>query len=117
MTTQEIADRTVALNREGNSTACYDELYSLEAVSIENWGPEPERYEGLDAIRAKAAKWADSLVEIHSVSCSEPLVADKSFAITFTMDATYKDMGRVSGTELAVYTVVDGKIVKEDFQG
>lgn len=116
MTTQEIADKVVALNRAGDYETIYKELYAEDAVSIENWGPEPERHEGLEAIRNKAAKWAESVAEIHSVSCSEPLVAGSSFAVTFSMDITYKEMGHISATELAVYTVKDGKIVKEEFQ-
>lgn len=116
MTTQEIANRLVALNRENNHTAAYSELYSENVVSIENWGPEPERYEGLAAIGKKGEVWMADVVEIHEVICSEPLVSDSSFAVTFTMDITYKSMGRSKMTELAIYTVKDGKIVKEEFQ-
>jgi hypothetical protein len=117
MTTQEIANRLVALNRENDHTAAYTELYSDAAVSIENWGPAPERYEGLEAIHAKAAQWMESVAEIHSVSCSEPLVADSSFAVTFSMDVSYKTMGRHNMTELAIYKVNEGKIVSEEFIG
>lgn len=117
MTTRDIAKKLVAYNRSGNYEACYQELYAPEAVSIENWGPAPERYEGMEAIVAKATGWKESVLEIHEVSCSDPLIADSSFAVTFTMDITYKDRGR-SGkmTELAIYTVRDGKIVEEEFQ-
>ncbi len=116
MTTKEIAEKVVALNRAGDYTTIYNELYSPEAVSIENWGPVPDRYEGMEAILAKGEAWMASVIEIHSIACSEALVADSSFAITFSMDITYKEMGRITATELAVYTVKDGKIVKEEFQ-
>lgn len=117
MTTQEIANRLVELNRAGDAATCYAELYSPEAVSIENWNGAPERFEGMDAIKAKAAKWYENVAEMHEVSCSDALVADSSFAVTFTMDITYKDMGRTGKmTELAIYTVRDGKIVEEEFQ-
>ncbi len=116
MTVQEIADRVVALNRAGDHETIYKELYAPDAVSIENWGPEPERYEGLEAIGKKGDVWTADVVEMHETSCSEPLVADSSFAVTFYMDITYKSQGRVKMTELAVYTVKDGKIVKEEFQ-
>lgn len=117
MTTQEIAAKMVAYNREHNYEACYEELYADEATSTENWGPQPEVYTGLAAIKEKSAKWMASVQEIHSMSCSEPLVADNSFAITFTMDVTYKEMGRMGMTELAIYRVKDGKIVAEEFMG
>ena len=116
MTTAEIAKRVVELNRIGDHTTIYTELYATDAVSIENWGETPDIHRGLDAIGKKGDAWAADVLEIHNTSCSEPLVADSSFAITFTMDITYKSMGRVAQTELAVYTVKDGKIVKEEFQ-
>jgi hypothetical protein len=116
MTTEEIAKRLVELNRSNEMEAVYSELYSNDAVSIENWGEEPEVYTGLAAIGEKGEKWMADVVEMHSVTCSEPLIADSSFAVTFTMDITYKSRGREKMTELAVYTVKDGKIVKEEFQ-
>jgi hypothetical protein len=116
MTTQEIAKRVVELNRTGDYETIYRELYAVDAVSIENWGPEPEVYTGLEAIGKKGEAWMADVEEMHETSCSEPLVADGSFAITFTMDITYKSRGREKMTEMAVYTVNDGKIVKEEFQ-
>lgn len=116
MTTKEIADKVVALNRTGNFETIYKELYAENAVSIENWGPEPDRYEGMEAIGKKGEEWMADVVEIHETTCSEPLVSDSSFAVTFTMDITYKSRGREKMTEMAVYTVKNGKIVKEEFQ-
>lgn len=117
MTTQAIADKMVAYNREHNYAACYDELYAEDAISTENWTPVPDVHRGLAAIRAKSAGWMETVTEIHSTSCSEPLVADQSFAITYTMDITYKEMGRISATELAIYKVKDGKVGSEEFIG
>jgi hypothetical protein len=116
MTTQEIANRLVELNRANDMEAIFGELYSPDAVSVENWDPAPMVYTGLPAIFEKGAKWQEDVVEMHSVSVSEPLVSDSSFAVTFTMDVTYKSRGREKMTELAIYTVKDGKIVREEFQ-
>ena len=110
MTTKEIANRLVELNRVNDMATIFSELYSPDAVSIENWGPEPEVYTGMAAILEKGEKWMADVEEMHSVTCSEALVSDSSFAITFTMDVTYKSRGRVAET------VKDGKIVKEEFQ-
>lgn len=85
-------------------------------MSIENWGPEPNKYVGLEAIGKKGEAWMADVVEIHRTSCSEPLMADSRFAVTFTMDITCKSLGRLKMTELAVSTVQDGKILKEEFQ-
>ena len=121
MTTQEVANRLVELNRMGPEgyKAVYDELYSPDILSVENWG-DREEYAGMDAIKAKGEKWESGLEEMHSMSCSEPLVADKSFAVTFTMDVTFNEAsgmpGRMQMTELAVYRLNDeGKIIHEEF--
>ena len=116
MTTQEIAKRVVELNRLRDYETIYRELYDVNAVSIENWTDTPERYVGLEAIGKKGEAWMADVIEIHETSCSEPLVSDSSFAVTFYMDITYKSMGRSKMTEMAIYTVKDGKIVQEEFQ-
>jgi hypothetical protein len=118
MTITEIANRIVTLNRENDHESVYQELYHPDAVSIENWSGTPEQYVGLDAIRQKAEGWVMSVAEIHEVRVGEPIVSDASIAMTFFMDVTYKDpaMGRQSMTELAIYTVKDGKIVAEEFR-
>lgn len=116
MTIKEIAERVVALNRVGDHETVYRELYAPDAVSIENWDNTPQEYVGLEAIAKKGEEWQADVVEMHEVTCSDPLVADSSFAITFSMDITYKSRGREKMTELAVYTVKDGKIVREEFQ-
>ena len=116
MTTTEIAKRMVELNRVHDYETIYSELYAPDAVSIENWGGEPQSYTGLEAIKAKAAGWSATVAEIHETRVSEPLVADSSFALTFYMDITYKESGRTTMTELAIYTVKDGKVVQEEFQ-
>jgi len=53
--------------------------------------------------------------EFHSITVSEPIVADDYFAVTYMMDITYKGAPRNTETELAVYKVADGKIVREEF--
>ncbi len=118
MTIQEIAARVVELNRKGDHETVYRELYAPDAVSIENWGGKPDRYEGLEAIGEKGTKWMESVAEMHEVVVGEPIISDSSFAMTFSMDITYKDaaMGRQKMTELAIYTVRDGKIVEEEFR-
>jgi hypothetical protein len=122
MTTKEIADRLVALNREGKHMEIYEELYSPDVLSIENWGDRME-FKGFDAIKQKGEMWYSSIEEMHETRVSEPLVADNSFSVTFYMDITYKPgtemgmEGRQQMTELAVYQVKDGKIFHEEFFG
>lgn len=115
MTTQDIANRLVELNRANDHTQAYAELYSPDIVSVEHWSGTPEEYVGFDAIKKKGEQWEESLVEMHETRASEPLVADSSFAVTFYMDCTFTKEGRQTMTELAVYHVKDGKIVREEF--
>jgi hypothetical protein len=123
MTTKEIAERLVAMNRENLHIEIYEELYDTEAiVSVENWGDKMESV-GMEAIRAKGELWLGSIETVHEMRTSDPLVADKSFAVTFYMDLTHKagnalgiPAGRSVMTELAVYHVNDaGKIYREEF--
>ena len=121
MTTKEVADRLVAMNRENLHMEIYAELYTDNPTSIENWG-DREEYVGIEAIKKKGELWHSTLEEMHETRVSEPLVADKSFAVTFYMDATYNEnmgpemAGRSQMTEMAIYHVNDeGKIDKEEF--
>jgi len=124
MTTQEIADRLVEMNRQNLHLEIYEELYDLETVeSIENWS-EREVHKGYDAIKKKGDFWNSAVEEMHETKVSDPLVADGSFAVTFYMDVTYNEnmgpdmAGRSVMTELAIYHVNDaGKIYREEFFG
>jgi hypothetical protein len=122
MTTQEIADRLVAMNRENKHMEIYEELYDENVVSVENWGERMES-KGMEAIKDKGEKWFASIEEVHEMRTSDPLVADKSFAATFYMDVTHKEEnelgipgGRSAMTEMGIYHVNDaGKIYQEEF--
>ena len=117
MTTKEVAMRLVELNCANDYPTVYAELYEPDVVSVENWGERME-YRGMAAIKEKGEVWKQNLVEMHATTVSEPVVADKSFAVTFFIDATFKDMGRQTMTELAVYRVNEnGKIYHEEFLG
>lgn len=121
MTTQEIANRLVALNRANDYHTIYQELYSLDVVSVEKWSGETTEYKGMQAVLDKMAAWEKGVGEVHEIRVSEPLVADKSFAVTFYMDVTFVEggmtpAGRTQMIELAIYTVEDGKIIREEFQ-
>lgn len=124
MTTQEVADRLVAMNRDDLHMEIYEELYTPDVVSVENWGERME-FSGMEAIKEKGEKWYASIEEMHEVRVSDPLVSDKSFAVTFYMDVSHKEgnelgipAGRSAMTEMALYHVNDeGKIYREEFFG
>ncbi|MEL6810481.1 MAG: nuclear transport factor 2 family protein, partial [Bacteroidota bacterium] len=71
--------------------------------------------EGMEAV-AKKGEWWEETFEVHSSHASEPTVADNWFSVRFDMDTTHKPSGhRSKSSEIAVYQVQDGKIVKEQF--
>ncbi|TCC87428.1 nuclear transport factor 2 family protein [Pedobacter hiemivivus] len=115
MTTQEVADKLVQLCREGKNDQAIEELYAENVISKEPKGSDMELTEGKEAVKNKTLKWEESVEEIHSASCSDPIVVDSHFAIVMNIDATYKAHGRMAMSEICVYEVKDGKIASDEF--
>ena len=115
MTTQQIADRLVALCREGKNDEAFEELYSDAATSSEMPGMPNEFVEGKPAIAKKSEVWFANVEQIHGGEVSDPLVAGNHFSCVMKFDITFKDRGRQQSEEIALYTVEDGKIVAEQF--
>jgi len=115
MSTQEIANRLVELCKTGAWNEAQKELFHADAISIEPEGMPDSVTKGLDGIKAKAEMWAGMVEESHGGEVSDPVVADDFFSIMMSYDVTFKDRGRVKESEICVYEVKDGKIVKEQF--
>jgi hypothetical protein len=117
MTTKEIAERLVALCREGKVETAQNELYAQDAVNIEPYGTAtfPTETKGLAAIIEKGRRFGAMIDQVHSVSMSDPLVAGDSFACAMHLDMTIKGHGRMTVDELCIYEVADGKVVSERF--
>lgn len=117
MTTKEIAERLVALCRQGRFEEAQKQLFAPDAVSLEPYGtPEfAQETKGLEAIVEKGHKFMSMVEETHAMSVSDPVVAANSFACTMRLDVTMKGQGRMDMSELCVYDVRDGKIVSEEF--
>ena len=117
MTTQEIAQRYVALCQEGKSDVCLDELFAEDAVSVESDAfPGPERTtKGLDAIRAKDESFAETHI-FHRAEVRGPFPSDNRFAVHFEYDLTDKPSGkRIDMDEIGLFTIENGKIAREEF--
>jgi predicted ester cyclase len=76
------------------------------------------RAEGLAALRGKGQWWYANH-EIHGTSAEGPYVHGDQFAVRFSMDITPKT-GEMAGkrmqmTEVALYTVKDGKVSEERY--
>ncbi len=115
MNTQELANKLVQFCREGKNLDALNELYSDGVVSKEPKGSHAELVEGKEAVIAKNQQWYNMVEEIHSAVISDPIVTGNFFACTMEMDVTYKQQGRMTMNEVAVYEVKDGKIVADQF--
>jgi len=115
MSTQEVANRLVELCRADQFVVAIDELYDKDVVSKEPDTAQHEVVSGFDDVRAKTAKFEESIEHMHSFSVSDPIVAADHFAIVMEIDATYKGHGRMAMSEICVYEVKNGKIVKDVF--
>ncbi|MEM8550988.1 MAG: SnoaL-like domain-containing protein [Pseudomonadota bacterium] len=119
MTLQEIAERVVTANKTNETNALLNELYADDAVSVEAFAMDPNQgraAEGLDAIRGKHAWWDENMT-VHSMAVEGPFLhGEYKFACIFAADATDKTSGkRAAFREVAIYTVKDEKIVREEF--
>lgn len=117
MTIQEIAERLVALCRQGNFETAQKELYATDAVNIEPYATAAfaKETKGLNAILEKGLKFAAMIEQVHAISVSDPLVAGSSFACAMKLDLTIKGHGRMTLDELCIYEVKDEKVISEQF--
>lgn len=77
-------------------------------------GESPER-KGLSAIRAKGEWWYANH-EVHQVTITGPWPHGDRFILGFKIDVTPKATGkRFQMEEMALYTIDNGKIVREEF--
>ncbi len=115
MKTEEIANNLVTWCNQGEWQRCYQELYSPKIVSIEPEGTPNNVSNGMEEV-AKKGEWWQETFEVHSSKAGNPVVADNWFSVKFEMDTTHKPSGqRSQSSEIGVYQVEDGKIVREQF--
>ena len=117
MNTQEVAKKVVELTRKQAWHEAVNSLYAKDIVSVEaqGMGGESPEKRGIDAVRGKADWWINNM-EVHSFDVSGPFVAHDRFVVQYDVDVTDKNSkNRMQMSEVGVYTVKDGKIVREEF--
>ena len=115
-TTQEIANRLVELCREGKNDQAVKELYAPTIVSIEPEGAPDRITTGLEAIAQKGKNFQARIETVNSSTITDPIVADNIFSCGMLMNVNMKGVPvPIDMNEICVYTVADGKIVKEEF--
>jgi len=117
MTTEEVAEKVVELCRKQAWKEALNTLYAKDIVSVEARGMDGESPEkrGIDEVRGKT-EWFEQNMEVHNVKVSGPFVAHDRFVVQYDIDMTDKNSKkRMQMSEVGVYTVKDGKIVREEF--
>ena len=120
MTPQEVANQLVALCRAGRNLEAVEMLLSPDVVSVEATGDEtmPAVMNGRDAVRGKNEWWVNNH-KVHSARVKGPYPNGDRFAVIYDFEVT-PAVGPMAGKrmrmeEVAVYTVADGKVAREEF--
>lgn len=114
MTTQEVANKLVRLCREGKYEEAH-ELYADDAVHAEMPGFPNQITEGKENILKAYHSWQENVEETHGSTVGDPIVAGNHFAVTMTLDITFKGKGRQQVEEICNYQVDNGEIKKVSF--
>jgi SnoaL-like domain len=117
MNTEQVAQKVVELVRKQAWHEALDTLYDKDIVSVEARTPDGSSPEtrGMDGVRGKIDWWIDAM-EVHSFKANGPFVAHDRFVVQYDADVTdKKSKKRFQLSEVGVYTVKNGKIVREEF--
>ena len=118
MDTKQVAQEVIQLCKDGKFEEAGKRFWSDKVVSLEPMEGPMARSEGLAAVKAKGDWWYTNH-EIHGATTEGPYVHGDQFAVRFSMDITSKtgDMAgkRMQMTEVALYTVKDGKVTEERY--
>jgi ketosteroid isomerase-like protein len=117
MTTIEVGKKLVELCKQGKNQEAMETLYAPDIVSVEarEMPGQGAESRGREAVFAKGKWWSDNHT-VHSASCEGPWPHGDRFIVRFTYDITNKPSGkRLQMDETALFTVSNGKIVREEF--
>ncbi|MEI9954286.1 MAG: nuclear transport factor 2 family protein [Pseudomonadota bacterium] len=117
MTTSEIAKKYFDLCQAHQNHAALETLFSSDAVSVEAaaMAGQPTEAKGLKAIAEKGKQWLENH-EVHGSKLEGPWPNGNRFVVRFSYDVTNKPSGhRFQMEEAGLFTVENGKIVREEF--
>ena len=121
MDTKQIGEKLVGFCSKGKNLDAIDSLYHKDIVSVEAMAgtPDmPQEMKGIDKIKGKN-QWWNQNHEVHNAKIEGPYPNGDRFAVRFHYDITPKtgpSKGkRTSMDEIGIYTVKNGKIVREEF--
>ena len=110
---EQVAKKVVEFVRKRTWYDALD-LYDDNIVSVEA-DPGSQETKGKEGVRSKIDWWVNAM-EVHSFKASEPFVGHDRFVVQYDADVTdKKSKERRKLSEVGVYTVKNGKIVREEF--
>lgn len=117
MSITQIGNELVNLCREGKNLEAIEKFYSPDIVSVEAMDMPGigQTQRGIEAVKGKNKWWTENH-EVHSGEVTGPFPNGDRFIVLFKFDVTPKQSGqRMTMEEVGLYTVANGKIVKEEF--
>jgi SnoaL-like protein len=118
MNAHQIGKKLVQFCKEGKNLESINTLYSPDIVSVEAGAPNGGNRvtQGIEGVRGKHDWWTANH-EVHSAEAHGPYPhGDDKFAVRFVYDVTFKpEKRRFKMDEVAVFTVANGKVVREEF--
>jgi|SRR5271157_563149 len=117
MTTLEVGQKLVELCKQNKNEEAVHTLYSPDVVSVEaaSMPNMPAEMKGIQAVEGKGKWWVENHI-VHSANVEGPYPHGDRFIVRFNYDVTNKPMQkRMQMDEMALFTVKDGKIVREEF--
>ena len=117
MNTTEVAKKYVELCTNHQNHLALETLFAQDAVSVEAGAPPGASAEvrGIKAIGEKGKDWMENH-EVHAAKIEGPWPNGDRFIVRFSYDVTNKPSGRrFAMEEAALFTVENGKIVREEF--
>jgi hypothetical protein len=116
MTIEEIAANFVKWRNNDEASRLRMELYSTDIESIEEGNTTAVgRVTGMDGLKKKGESLSKDF-EVHNIKAADPVIADNWFSVKFEIDTTDKRSGKRSTlSEIGIYKVAGGKIVKEHY--
>jgi SnoaL-like domain len=117
MNTEQVAQKVVELVRKQAWHEAVETLYDKDIVSFEartQDGSSPET-RGIKDVREKVDWWLENM-QVHSFTAEGPFVAHDRFVVQYDAEVTDKNSKkRFQLSEVGVYTVKNGKILREEF--
>ena len=110
-TPQEIGESLVALFNAGKSDEAESTWYHRKIESIEEDGTV---FEGAKGVAEKSAWWKSTFTVL-SMQATGPYVCSTGFTVVYDGRVRSADGTEIAIREAGVYTVEDGRIVREEF--